>query len=537
MVNTVDETPQDNGISRLFWRSHVLDQAQDWIPAFWGELLRTAVATGGRRIEVAIEPLQPHGQEGPPFSSEGARLRVAMASDGEGFSDEALWGWLTQPPVRPDSRDTLGALVCFGQDRYEIHTNGLVVEGQGSAFRVEPFAEALRRSQDASFAERVRAFSGRSGCLFVIDIPAADTGEPMLSLAAARLQAGLTEAMASVPPDVTVTVMPGASVFAPISAIPEEKLMTSQVTHTTVSFGPFYMHSEGVAKSPALKNAARRWHPKYWRPEGRHLAGRGRESHELLAVWAQACRQSWEIVASRGDGAGVRPESVVPGFVICPSLPQERVEARHQLLPDGRLAILVNPVFNTGASAYDIRRFTTEFEETLKDNGNRNPYPVPEGAKFGLGRLVGLAVYEVCRASSAITQVSLTEELARVAASLDGRRLAADMQQALFDVQTRYGAKRVAYPSLEQLARIDGQELLTWVPFAPERGEALSMPGQAVSADVSPPPVVAEEEVPAAALDFARWTPEQIGVAAANALAKEPDASGGRNVPPVVFDV
>jgi hypothetical protein len=206
----------------------------------------------------------------------------------------------------------------------------------------------------------------------------------------------------------------------------------------------FHMHLEKIKGNPVLENAARRWNPFYWRQQGEHLAGRGRESHELLAAWTAACTNALGYVT------GLRPEILqgrsyipfVPGFIISGDESEGRVMGQHKFLRDGRHALLVNPILADGKIAYDLRRL---------HNG--------EG-KFGLQTFILTALHEAChtlrssRNSRNAHDDDFANLLTSVAASVDYAKMGREILDAINSVRALYGAKEARIQSFEDLAAL-----------------------------------------------------------------------------------
>ena len=202
----------------------------------------------------------------------------------------------------------------------------------------------------------------------------------------------------------------------------------------------FHMHIEDIKGNPALENAARRQNPKYWRKQGEPLAGRGRESHELLAAWTVACTIALRRVAELRPtvllkGGGVI--SFVPGFIISSSKNSEKsVRGLHKILSDGRHALLVNPILEDGKNAYDLRRLHN------KDG------------KLGLQSLIMTAIHEACHVIAGSHDDEFANLLTDVAASIDYAKMAREMRDAINGVWALYGAKEARIQSFEDLAAL-----------------------------------------------------------------------------------
>ena len=200
----------------------------------------------------------------------------------------------------------------------------------------------------------------------------------------------------------------------------------------------FHMHVENIKGNPVLENAVRRWQPKYWRKQGESLAGRGRESHELLAAWTAACANALGYVAALRpkilQGRGVIP--FVPGFIISGKNSESTVRGLHKILPDNRHALLVNPILEDGKIAYDLRR--------LRDG---------EG-KFGLQTLVHVAIHEACHVIARSHNDEYANLLTSVAASVDYAKMAREMLDRINAVRALYGAKEARIQSFDELAAL-----------------------------------------------------------------------------------
>jgi hypothetical protein len=200
----------------------------------------------------------------------------------------------------------------------------------------------------------------------------------------------------------------------------------------------FHMHAESIKGNPVLENAARRWQPKYWRKQGESLAGRGRESHELLAAWTAACANALGYVAALRpkllEGRDTIP--FVPGFIISGRDADGRVGGLHKILPDGRHALLVNPILSDGGIAYDLRR--------LRDGDG----------KFGLQTLVHVAIHEACHVIGRSHNDEFANLLTSVAARVDYARMAREMLEKINSVRALYGAKEARIQAFEELAAL-----------------------------------------------------------------------------------
>jgi hypothetical protein len=200
----------------------------------------------------------------------------------------------------------------------------------------------------------------------------------------------------------------------------------------------FHMHAEGIKGNPVLENAARRWQPKYWRKQGESLAGRGRESRELLAAWTAACANALGYVAA------LRPQLLiserrdaipfVPGFVISGKDAEGRIGGLHKKLADGRHALLVNPILQDGSIAYDLRR--------LRDGDG----------KFGLQTLVHIAIHEACHVIGRSHNDEFANLLTSVSARLDYAKMSREMLEKVNSVRALYGAKEARIQAFEELA-------------------------------------------------------------------------------------
>lgn len=173
---------------------------------------------------------------------------------------------------------------------------------------------------------------------------------------------------------------------------------------------------EAVRAKEALRTAARRWHPSFWRGEGQPLAGRGRASHELLAAWSVAVRAMLEACGAPADGCRC-------GFWIAEG--DERLP--WAAVRDG--AFLLRPVRDDGSAVWNLR------EESPEDG-------------FGYGVLLKTAA-EVVAARFGDRSAEA------VLAAVDHAAIARAMDEALAAVAAFYGRPWHRWPSLDARLKTD----------------------------------------------------------------------------------
>lgn len=599
MSDLAPQTPQLLRAPKLFWQTRRLDGHRNWPFAFWRELFQNSVDAGAKEIDIRMGTEPRIGSFGRP-SNGGSIIRVVFADDGVGMTEDTIRNVFLEPGRSTKSTGTsvggfgtARTLLCFSQDRYEIHTNGLVVEGDGSEYILERAAEAAARAGDPTFRERSLSFAGRQGCVFVMDVDPEETEYSwrnvsedklrqelfnfvdlsQLDLRAVRLNGGLLEGGLKKAAARTKLSAPGCENFASVHTSQTDKArfkgrvivrvkglamfhesVSSNDTQIILELDPartkalltdsrddlkdgpswalrsfvqdltvnrrealhdktgdkewtldgelgdaraepeplelvgskpvpevletlaassavaskaspvvavgiesvagggdgarvalpglhdFHMHAENIKGNPVLETAARRWQPKYWRKKGESLAGRGRESHELLAAWTAACSHALGVIGTLRpallSGRGYIP--FVPGFVISASRADadgttHRLGGLHKILPDERHALLVNPIFDDGSIAYNLRQ--------LRDGEGR----------FGLQRLVHVAIHEACHVMGRSHDERFANLLTAVSASLDYGKLAGAMLDKINSVRALYGAKEARIQAIEQL--------------------------------------------------------------------------------------
>lgn len=606
MSDLAPQAPQFLRAPKLFWQTRRLDGHRNWPFAFWRELFQNSMDAGAKTIDIGLERAARTGSFGRP-SEGGSVIRVVFADDGHGMTEDVLRNVFLEPGRSTKTSGssvggfgTARTLLCFSQDRYEIHTGGLVVEGDGSEYILERAENAELRAADPVFRGRIQRYSGHQGCVFVIDVdpeeteyswrnvseaklrqelfeflemsqmefqsvrlngvaiavglrkgpartklsipgyeefasvhtsqtdkarfkgraiirvkglamfhesvPADDT-QIILELDPARTKALLTDSrddlkdgpdqalrafvrdltvnrrealrdrsgdkewtldgeLGAVRAEPEVLDLVGSKANADVMAVSAAMAAANNVTEPELGYAvagadrtsdagrkaealpgvhDFHMHAEGIKGNPVLETAARRWQPKYWRKQGESLAGRGRESHELLAAWTAACSHALGVIGALRpnllSGRGYIP--FVPGFVISPSRTDadgttHRLGGLHKILPDERHALLVNPILDDGSIAYNLRQ--------LRDGEGR----------FGLQRLVHVAIHEACHVMGRSHDERFANLLTTVSASLDYGKLAGAMLDKINAVRALYGAKEARIQAIEQLGDLRG---------------------------------------------------------------------------------
>jgi hypothetical protein len=163
--------PKSQIIPKVFFTTHRKSGYSNWRFAFWRELFQNSVDAGAKRIDIEIEEREASGTFGRTPTPHQV-TRVSFMDDGHGITKEVFEDvFFSIGKSTKNSSDMTGGfgtarvMLCCSQDRYEVHSHGLIVEGDGIEYNI---GQAAPGSPEYL----------KKGCRFVIDIDLSSDESP-----------------------------------------------------------------------------------------------------------------------------------------------------------------------------------------------------------------------------------------------------------------------------------------------------------------------------------------------------------------------